>query len=175
MKKNISKALRLLFFALTLSMYSQTWATTTNNLVPPLLNSSTTDATFLDAKGNKVKLSDLKGKVVFVNFWATWCPPCIKEMPSIQTLYNNFKNKEVVFLMVDVDAKYEKSKAFMDRNKYTLPVLIPGGPISEKYLGNAVPTTLVFDKKGNLAQRIVGGVDYASPAFEKFMNEVLKL
>ena len=166
--------LRPLLLILAVGVLAPTWAKN-NSTVPPLTNTTTTDAVFYDAKGYEVKLSELKGKVVFVNFWATWCPPCIKEMPSIQTLHDNFKEQNVVFLMVDVDGKYDKSKAFMDRNKYTLPVYIPAGPISDKYLGNAVPTTLVFDKQGNLAQRIVGGVDYASPAFANFMNEVLKM
>lgn len=159
-----------------LSTYSvSSYAATSAEGNPPTINSSKVDAVFLDGNGKKVSLSSLQGKVVFVNFWATWCPPCIKEMPSIQALKNKFAKKDVVFLMVDVDSQYAKSKAFMDKKSYDLPVYTPGGNISEHYLGNSVPTTLIFDKKGNLVQRIVGGVDYASPEVEKFMDQVLAL
>ncbi|MGS4345292.1 TlpA family protein disulfide reductase [Myroides odoratus] len=141
----------------------------------PTVNTQTTDAVFLDANGNKVSLSSLQGKVVFVNFWATWCPPCIKEMPSIQALKEKMKNKDVVFLLVDIDGNHEKAKAFMDKRKLNLPVYTPAATVSNTYLGTSIPTTVIFDKKGNMIQRIVGGVDFASEEVEQFMNQVLKL
>lgn len=141
----------------------------------PIVNTQTTDAIFLDADGNKVSLSSLQGKVVFVNFWATWCPPCIKEMPSIQTLKDKMKGKDVVFLLVDVDGKYDKAKAFMDKKNLDLPIYTPAEAISKTYLGSSIPTTIIFDKKGNMIQRIVGGADFASAEVEKFMHQVLKL
>jgi len=141
----------------------------------PTINTKTTDAVFLDAKGNKVSLSSLQGKVVFVNFWATWCPPCIKEMPSIQALKEKMKNKDVVFLLVDIDGNHEKAQAFMEKRKLDLPVYTPAATISGSYLGSSIPTTVIFDKKGNMVQRIVGGVDFNSEEVEKFMNQVLKL
>ncbi|WP_413513838.1 TlpA family protein disulfide reductase [Myroides odoratus] len=141
----------------------------------PTVNTQTTDAIFLDADGNKVSLSSLQGKVVFVNFWATWCPPCIKEMPSIQTLKDKMKGKDVVFLLVDVDGKYDKAKAFMDKKNLDLPIYTPAEAISNTYLGSSIPTTIIFDKKGNMIQRIVGGADFASAEVERFMHQVLKL
>lgn len=141
----------------------------------PTVNTQTTDALFLDANGNKVSLSSLQGKVVFVNFWATWCPPCIKEMPSIQSLKDKMKGKDVVFLLVDVDGKYDKAKAFMDKKNLDLPIYTPAGTISNTYLGSSIPTTIIFDKKGNMIQRIVGSVDFASEEVERFMHQVLKL
>lgn len=141
----------------------------------PTVNTKTTDAVFFDAKGNKVSLSSLQGKVVFVNFWATWCPPCIKEMPSIQDLKEKMKDKDVVFLLVDIDGNHEKAQAFMEKRKLNLPVYTPAATISNTYLGSSIPTTVIFDKKGNMIQRIVGGVDFASEEVEKFMNQVLKL
>lgn len=139
------------------------------------INTTTTDAVFLDSSGTKVSLSSLQGKVVFVNFWATWCPPCIKEMPSIETLKNKMKGKDVVFLLVDVDGNYDKAKAFMEKRKLDLPIYIPATSITNTYLGSSIPTTIIFDKKGNMIQRIVGGVDFASEEVEKFMEQVLKL
>jgi thiol-disulfide isomerase/thioredoxin len=90
---------------------------------------STEDAAFRDQNGVLVRLSDLRGKVVFLNFWATWCPPCIAEMPSIDKLHMKYKGQnDIVFLLVDVDGKIESSKEFMKKHKfgmsvYTLQVL----------------------------------------------------
>ncbi|MEK6451788.1 MULTISPECIES: TlpA family protein disulfide reductase [unclassified Myroides] len=173
--KSVKKAIAFGAIALMSTHSFTSYAATVAEGNPPTINSSKVDAVFLDGDGKKVSLSSLQGKVVFVNFWATWCPPCIKEMPSIQALKDKFAKKDVVFMMVDVDSQYAKSKAFMDKKRYTVPVYIPGGNISEHYLGTSVPTTIIFDKKGNLVQRIVGGVDYDSPEVEKFMNQVLAL
>ena len=84
---------------------------TTESAVP----TTATDVSFKDKSGNVVQLNDLKGKVVFINFWATWCPPCIHELPSIDQLRQSLKdNKDIVFLMVDVDGDIDKSSAFME-------------------------------------------------------------
>src|ERR1700754_5234198 len=73
--------------------------------------------TFRDTKGQTINTTDLKGKVIFVNFWATWCPPCIAEMPSVNQLYTRFKNNNnVVFMVVDVDNDYTKALAFMQKH-----------------------------------------------------------
>src|SRR5690606_14890870 len=73
----------------------------------------------VDANGNAIQLENLKGKVVFINFWATWCPPCIAEMPSIQKLYSEFESdEEVVFLLVEMDDKPQKAIQFMEKKGY---------------------------------------------------------
>ncbi|MDR0228105.1 MAG: TlpA family protein disulfide reductase [Flavobacteriaceae bacterium] len=176
MKKsqNIVKTV-LLLTIFTLFSGSIAWGQKVTQQSSSTVTTTNTDATFIDANGKKVTLSSLKGKVVFVNFWATWCGPCIQEMPSIQALKNKMKKKNVVFLLVDIDGKYDKSKAFMDKKGFDLPVYIPGGNIPSTYLGTSIPTTVIFDKKGNMIQRIVGGVDYDSKEVEEFMNKVLAL
>ncbi len=84
--------------------------------VPPYLLLQSPD-------GKTLNIRDLKGKVVFINFWATWCPPCIAEMPSINALYKQFKNNpNVVIFPVDVDGNFGESVPFMKRNGYVLPV-----------------------------------------------------
>lgn len=133
------------------------------------------DVLFKDGAGKTVSLSSLNGKVVFINFWATWCPPCRAEMPSINSLYAKFKdNSDVVFLMVDVDGKYEKSYSFIKENGYSFPLYVPGGSIPSSFLGNAIPTTVILNKKGKIAMRQEGGADYGSPKVEKFINSLLK-
>lgn len=130
---------------------------------------------FKDENGKDITLSSLKGKVVFINFWATWCPPCIHEMPSINTLKQSFKgNDNIIFLMVDVDGTMEKSKAFMSENKYDLQVYVPNGEIPSNFLGNAIPTTVIIDKKGELVNRMEGGRDYADPEILKSLNELVQ-
>ena len=131
---------------------------------------------FKDENGKTINLSDLKGKVVFINFWATWCPPCIAEMPSINKLSEKFKdNSDVVFLMVDMDANMKKSQKFIQKHGYSLKVYIPASQISPEYFAGALPTTLLFDKSGKLVFKHEGGADYSNTEFEKFLNSLNEL
>lgn len=134
------------------------------------------DISFKDKSGETVSINSLKGKVVFINFWATWCPPCIQEMPSINQLKQSFKgNDDIVFLLVDVDANIEKSTAFMAKNKYDLPVYIPTSNIPRDYLGDAIPTTVIIDKSGDMIARMEGGRDYTSPEMVKGLKELVEI
>ncbi len=127
---------------------------------------------FEDSEGKITNLSDLKGKVVFINFWATWCPPCIAEMPSINKLKSKFKdNPNVVFIMLDMDSDLKKSLKFMERKTYDLDVYIPASQISGDYFQGALPTTLLFNKSGKLVFKHEGGADYSNTEFEKFLEK----
>lgn len=128
---------------------------------------------FKSAEGELIDLSRQQGKVVFINFWATWCPPCIAEMPSIQKLYTAFKdNEKFLFLMVDVDNNPERSLKFMQKGDYDLPVHTPASAIPPSFLGSAIPTTLVLDKKGEVVFKHEGMGDYSAPEFQSFMKEL---
>lgn len=136
--------------------------------------STTSSLSFTDKDGKTVSLSSLKGKMVFINFWATWCPPCIQEMPTINELKRKYKgNDDIAFLMVDVDNNMEKSTAFMEKNMYDLPVYISASNIPSDYLGNSIPTTFILNKSGDIIARIEGGRDYTSPEIIKVVNELL--
>jgi len=129
---------------------------------------------FKDENGNVVSVNSLKGKVVFINFWATWCPPCIHEMPSIDALRKSFKGEDrIAFLMVDVDNKIAQSTAFMKDNNYDLPVYTPAGPIPSDYLGGAIPTTVILNKRGEMVGRLEGGRDYTDPQIVKALKELV--
>ena len=129
---------------------------------------------FMDSSGTQTDAANLNGKVVFINFWATWCPPCIAEMPSIDKLYQEFKDHEqVVFLMVDVDKQIVKSEAFMQKKKLSLPVHIPVGQIPGHWLGNSIPTTVILDKNGMIAARHEGMADYSRKEVFDFINELI--
>ncbi|MFD1772284.1 TlpA family protein disulfide reductase [Sphingobacterium suaedae] len=133
------------------------------------------DILFKDTNGKTLSLRSLTGKVVFINFWATWCPPCIQEMPSIHQLKQSFNDTaDVVFLMVDVDNNIEKSSAFMKKKKYDLPVYVPASDIPPDYLGGAIPTTVILDKKGEVVARMEGGRDYARPEVQKALRDLVE-
>lgn len=130
---------------------------------------------FKDETGKVIDLTDLRGKVVFINFWATWCPPCIAEMPSINKLYAQFKdNENFVLLMVDADNQPEKSKKFMNKKNYDLKVFTPASQIPAEFLGNALPTTVLLNKKGEIVFKHEGGADYTNKEFIKFVAGLLK-
>ncbi|WP_336828684.1 TlpA disulfide reductase family protein [Sphingobacterium multivorum] len=134
---------------------------------------TTQELSFKDKEGKVLQLSALKGKVVFINFWATWCPPCIHELPSIDQLRQSLKdNKDIVFLMVDVDGDMEKSSAFMAENKYDLPLYIAAGEIPAEFLGQSIPTTVILDKAGKIVERLEGSRDYGAPEIKKALEDI---
>jgi thiol-disulfide isomerase/thioredoxin len=131
---------------------------------------------FKDAQGREVDLGNLKGKVVFLNFWATWCPPCLAEMPAVNKLYEQYKaHKDVVFLFVDADGDFNKAQQFMNRKKYQLPVFKVASNIPEVIFKGALPTTVVFDKMGRIAYHGQGAANYADQKFVAFMEKLIKM
>lgn len=128
---------------------------------------------FKDASGRIVDLGSLKGKIIFLNFWATWCPPCLAEMPSVNKLYEQFKDdNDVVFILVDADSDFVKSQKYMDGKGYKLPVYNVASNIPEGIFKGSLPTTVVFDKQGRVSYNEVGAANYASPKFIEFIKEL---
>lgn len=128
---------------------------------------------FKDAAGKVVDLGDLKGKVIFINFWATWCPPCLAEMPSVNKLYEQFKDDEgVVFIMVDADSDFAKAKKYMERKKYQMPVYAVASRIPQQLFAGSLPTTVVLDKHGRLSYHEVGAADYGNKKFVDFIKQL---
>lgn len=105
-------------------------------------------------------LEDYRGKVVFLNFWATWCPPCRKEMPEIEELYKEYgeNKKDVIFLGVNNEKKENVIK-FLKENNYTFPTVFEEGEkITSQYFISAFPTSFVIDKNGNIYGYVMGGL-----------------
>ena len=128
---------------------------------------------FKDVKGNTVDLGDLKGKVIFLNFWATWCPPCRAEMPSLNKLYTQFKNDDdVVFIFADADGELSKSAKFMTSRKYEMPVYKVESNVPEQIFAGALPTTVIFDKQGRLSFKHEGVANYADKKVNNFINKL---
>ncbi|PWV51803.1 TlpA disulfide reductase family protein [Chitinophaga sp. S165] len=133
------------------------------------------DVTFSDGEGKTFTLSSLRGKVVFINFWATWCPPCRAEMPSINTLYEKFKDdKNVVFLTVDTDGDYKKASSFMKKHKYSLPLYVAETQIPRELLDHSIPTTVIINKKGQIAHRQEGAADYGNQRFIDYFDKFIR-
>lgn len=129
---------------------------------------------FRDATGTPVALSALKGKVVFINFWATWCPPCRAEMPAVNSLYMRWRHHpDLVFLMVDADGDLTRAAKFMTDNGYQLPVAMSAGSVPDSVYAGTLPTTLIIDKAGRIVFRKTGAADYSNTRLQEYLGQLL--
>jgi peroxiredoxin len=120
--------------------------------------------TLRDLQGRDVSLEDLKGQVVFLNFWATWCPPCRNEMPSMEKLYRRMEGRNFAMLAVDLQESEEQVRRFVDTAGYSFPVLLDSsGRTGAAYQVSGIPTTYIIDKQGNVLARVVGGREWHTP------------
>ncbi len=126
----------------------------------------------MDMEGNISRLSDHKGKLIFLNEWATWCPPCIAEMPSIQNLYNKVKgNPNIVFVMLSMDDTNDKPRKFIQKKKYTFPVYMASGRIPKVFRSRSIPTTFVISPEGKIISKKVGMAKYNSKRFINYIEK----
>ena len=127
--------------------------------------------TFRKENGELLNLSENKGKVYFINFWATWCPPCRAEMPSINKLANKIEKKDKIsFIMVDVDNKMNESVKYMQKNSFNLQVYSSVSPIPEQIFNGTLPTTLIIGPHGNIVFHHTGMADYNTTEMINFLN-----
>jgi thiol-disulfide isomerase/thioredoxin len=122
--------------------------------------------------GEAINLSSSKGEVMLINSWATWCPPCIAEMPSLQSLYNDFKDK-VDFYFVS-NEKSSVLRQWLSDKEYDLPVYQSMGPVPSQLNSSSLPTTYLINRKGNIVMEEVGANDWNSDAFRKKLEIYLK-
>jgi peroxiredoxin len=124
-----------------------------------VVGASAPDFVLKSVDGSDVRLSDYKGKVVLLNFWATWCPPCRSEMPSIESLSKKMKGYDFVILAVSIDG-FETSRlnSMVSPNHYTFTILHdPDKKVADVYLISGIPTTFIIDKEGTIVDKSVGG------------------
>ena len=127
--------------------------------------------TIKDLKGNKVAFDQYKGKVVFINLWATWCGPCKAEMPGIQELVSSLKGKPIEFVMLslDKDAMLPKVISYIKKNQYTFPVFMPHEFLPDQLQVASIPTTIIVSKDGKIVVREVGAKNYNNQKMIDFL------
>ena len=124
-----------------------------------------------DFNGNRVSFSEYKGKVTFINFWATWCPPCVAEMPDIHSLYKE-RNDEVAFVMISLDKDKQKAREYIKQKAYDFPVFFLKSSLPNTYDTHAIPTTYVLDKNGSIKVENHGMAKYNTEKFKAFLLEL---
>ncbi|WP_158975913.1 TlpA disulfide reductase family protein [Cellulophaga sp. L1A9] len=112
-----------------------------------------------------------KDRVIIVNFWATWCPPCVAEMPEFQELYQDYKDK-VVFLFVTNDDQ-QKVAAFMAKKQYTLPVYYPKSTTPDLLQSTAIPATFIINKNGEIVVDKTGSANWNSEKIRKLLDRLI--
>lgn len=159
-------AASLLFFML---FNSKTKHDVSRGLYAPLLEIKS------ETNGRKLLSGDLKDKVLFVNFWASWCPPCREEMPSIESLYKSMLgNEKFQMLTILYKDSYQNGTAYMKQNGYSFPVYSDINGITVKnFMVTGVPETYIIDKKGILRKRVIGPAEWNSPEVRDFINSLL--
>jgi len=127
-----------------------------------------------DQKGKRIPFSDYKGKVIFLNIWATWCGPCRAEMPTIEQLYRQVQSDSVAFVMLSVDDLDQEMRVtrYIEKAKYTFPVFRPSGYLTEQLNVPSIPTTFIISKNGEIVSREIGATNFDTPRFRKFLNRL---
>ncbi|MBF0557866.1 MAG: redoxin domain-containing protein [Nitrospirae bacterium] len=127
------------------------------------------DFTLTDLHGSKVSLSGLRGNVVIMNFWATWCGPCKAEMPSLHNLYTEYKSKGLAVVAISIDATEKPVISFIEQKKLAFPVLIDKNKevYFDSYAGMGLPETFIIDRKGIVIEKIMGEQEWDSPRMKE--------
>jgi peroxiredoxin len=129
-----------------------------------------------DLDGKMVSLSDYRGKVVLLNIWATWCPPCVEEMPSMEKLYQALQGEGFEILAVSIDESgVQDVLPFMKKHKLSFPVLIDHkGTLKGLYQTTGVPESFIIDKDGILVEKVIGPRDWAVPEAIRFFRNLIR-
>jgi len=131
------------------------------------------DWSFKTMDGKTTAFSDFRGKVVFLNFWATWCVPCVEEMPGIQRLIGTMKDHDVAFLLI-TDEKEEKVRGFLEKHRMDLPVYIRDRNTPDAFKTKRLPITYILDRGGNIAMRRTGSTEWDDPVCQDFIRGLTK-
>jgi thiol-disulfide isomerase/thioredoxin len=176
-EKRVFHSVTILFLILSLGVFAGAQADDlfSNTNIKPIKDKRKVPNITLDSlKGGKVELKSFKGKVIFLNFWATWCGPCKEEMPSMEALQQQFKDKDFLFLTISVD--YEGAKPvrdFIEKQRYTFPVLIDQkGETLDLFDVKGIPTTFIIDKQATMIGIAIGPQNWKSPEVIKLLNQL---
>jgi len=154
----------LTWVALSLAVFTVA-ASALGELEPVAHQTESADFSLIDLDGQTHQLSDYAGKVVLVSFWATWCPECILEMPSLEALSHTLPNDRLIILAINVADEQKLVQSFAERHNLTYPILLDQDLEAYKnwpVLG--VPTTFVINQRGKIVYSAVGAIDWSNPA-----------
>ncbi|AMV72583.1 apocytochrome c disulfide reductase lipoprotein ResA [Desulfuromonas sp. DDH964] len=153
--------LLLLFFSLSANLV----AAGTSKAGPPRVGQLAPDFTLKDVKGRSYTLSELRGKVVLVNFWATWCPPCRAEMPSMEKLSAMLSNDDFVLLAINAEEDaLDIVQEYLQESPHSFPVLLDGETaVQQQYGVYAFPETFIIRRDGIIADHVIGAIDWTGP------------
>jgi peroxiredoxin len=134
------------------------------------------DFTLPRPDGKMVSLADFRGKVVLINIWATWCPPCVAEMPSMEKLYQELQDEDFEILAVSIDESGANTvRSFMKQHRLSFVSLNDsGGGIASLYQTTGVPESFIVDKDGILVEKVIGPRDWATPGAIRFFRNLIK-
>ena len=143
------------------------------NTEGPVLSSQDYRFSMVTSEGELETLGEFEGAVTFVNVWASWCPPCIAEMPTIETLYQDLQDRENIrFILLSMDEDRDRATNFMEGRDFTLPYQFPESAIPSALRSSVLPTTYVISKDGQVIYEKQGIADYSSPAFRDWLIEL---
>ncbi len=147
---------------------------------PPSIGAPAPDFTIQDSD-RSVTLSQLRGKIVVLNFWATWCPPCIEEVPSLVQLHKKLQDKGVVVLGVSVDDDANDYHKFLKEYGVDFLTVREGGtktdtgvisPVANKYGTSRIPESYVIDRNGTIRRKFIGPVDWQQPEIVEYLTRL---
>jgi thiol-disulfide isomerase/thioredoxin len=144
-----------------------------NASAKPLKNPEPFDFNFAlrSLSGKRIPFERYKGKVIFLNLWATWCGPCRAEMPTIQSLYEKIDTTAVKFVILSIDRDGDEAKVgkFINQFNYTFPVYRPSGYLTSQLDIDYIPTTFIINKEGKIVSKEIGGTNFDTARFRKFL------
>lgn len=167
LKKVFKSAIAAMLFLVISSVYAEQSLT---SLADPEM---APDFNLLDMDGISHRLSDYKGKTVIINFWATWCPPCREEMPSMERAWNKIKEQNIVMLAINVGEDEDTVFTFMADYPASFTILFDtSGTMIEQWPVQGLPTTFVVSPEGRLVYRAIGGREWDD---DKLLDQIRKL
>jgi peroxiredoxin len=133
------------------------------------------DFTLPSADGHHVSLQQYRGKIVFLNFWATWCIPCREEMPALEGLHQKYQAQDLVIISIDLKESADQVRAFFDKHSLSFPALLDqNGSVFRDYLVAGMPTTYLIGRDGTMLARGVGGRDWTRAEALQLIQELIK-
>lgn len=142
---------------------------------PPQVGETAPDFKVSGLDGATVSLSSLRGNVVLVNFWATWCPPCREELPSLAKLNAMMAGKPFRLMAISIDeGGKEAVQGLFSQSGVSLPAYLdPDTRIAQRYGTFKVPETYIVDKQGKIVKKVIGGMDWSSPMVVDYLNQLM--